>query len=96
MTEPLDRLESIGLRDNDSDRTTSLRRQPGAVQFVAQDHGRKIVKILKYPAGGKRAAKHLLRLVVVVAVVKHSTKIFNRLSLPDDDFERHPLPDTGS
>ena len=57
--------------------------EPLAVELVAEDHRRQVVGVFEHAADRQRTAEHLLRVVVVVAVVEDAAKVLLRLRQPD-------------
>ena len=91
--QPLDRLEPVRLRHHDPHRAAALGRQPLAVELVGQNHGRQVVGVFQHAADRQGTAKHLLRVVVVVAVVEHPAEVLARPREPEHLPQRHAFPE---
>src|SRR5262249_42562827 len=67
-------------------------REPVAVQLVADDDRRPAVRVFEHAPDRQRTAEHLLRIVVVIAVVEDAAQVLLRLGPPDDLAKRDAFP----
>ena len=90
--EPLDRLVSIRVGNDDAHRRAAFRSQPVIVQFVAQDDRVFARRIFQDAADRQRALEPLSGIVIVVTVIENAAHVFDRTRQPDDVPQRNTFP----